>query len=324
MTDFHERYRAERGHWAWHVTPAANLASIVQHGLDARHTYQELGVGGSRPGRIYLSARQPSSSQWALLRVSVEALDPQLVEPDDDAIGHLGFDEHFGDEADEVLSSWGYTEQGEWVAQQAAGLTPEQNLAILLSHGDFAYAGRIDPTCIDVQVDGHWRALHSLLAAGEEQALASWAAQQAISQLEVIDLDGRAVDQTTMRDPVRSKGTCAAASRALEATLRARGIDAHLVEGLDPHTASGEPHVWVEAELGAQGPWGSPEGRRVMIDLTAAQFGQQRWPLVRSMGVDEHALGEVIEQLSRPNLAPLHDAPPPPAQAQDGGVGIDR
>lgn len=307
---FHDRYRTQRGHWAWHVTPIANLTSIVQRGLDGSQRYSEMGIGGSRSGMIYLSTTPSGSDQWAQLRVSIDAIDPELVEPDDDAIGHLGFDEEFGDEADAVLDSWGYAEQGAWVAEQAEKLTADDNLAVLFAHGDFAYSGRIDPACIEVRVRDRWQRLSELHVPAEHVPLKNHAAEIAIRELVVHDLDGNLVTVEQMRDPGRSRGTCAAASRALQEALRAAGIDAHLVEGLDPYGSTGAPHAWVEADLGQADPWGSRDSRRVLIDLTAAQMGESAWPLVRAMQVDEQAIAQIAAELgARPELSRLDAAP---------------
>jgi hypothetical protein len=299
MGSFHDTYQREVGPYAWHITPVENLASIVMGGLDPAARPVSYGIGGSREGCIFLSTREPKTPPgWACLRVHIRSLDPQHVAPDDDAYGLLGFFERF-DNADELLDSWGVHELGAWVAERALEMDSDENLAVLMTAGDFAYQRAVDASQLQLRTGPHrWSSLCCFTQAAAPvtpgAAGLHWQLQrerlinlrpQAVTNLAVVD-GPEGVDMERLTDGDYARGRCAAVAHALAQHLQACGLIAGVAWGNDPHTGSGDAHQWVEC-IGE-------DGRRWMIDLTASQFGMQTWPLVREITLDAQRLGEEL------------------------------
>jgi hypothetical protein len=289
---FYAAYESALGEWAYHFSSPRNLESIVEVGLDPARRPAEYGIGGSRDGQIYFSTRPPHRphDQWVYLRTRIRNMDPQLVGPDDDAICHLGFDEEFGDEADAVHDSWGYTEQGAWVARKALDMDLHDNLYTLLGHGDFSYAGIVESSDLQILLpDGSWRSLHGLNVPGPASSrTGDYQLDRFVSciyQVEVQDDMRQTIPHAMLQCSERSHGLCCAAAEALSHHFTRYGVRNVVVHAADPHTGSGLPHSWVEI-IGDDG--------RFMVDLTAAQFGIDIWPCVRPMRADSGRLQTML------------------------------
>lgn len=160
-------WHAHSGEYVYHWTRSVNMESIERFGLHPAARPTERGEGWSRAGVLYFSTQCGSFEKTDLsesapnryMRVRVDALDLERIEPDDDAISHLGFNEEFGDEADEIHDSWGYTEQSEWVMGKAMDMDVHDNVACALDSQAFAYRGDVPAHLIEVRTADGWQPL---------------------------------------------------------------------------------------------------------------------------------------------------------------------
>jgi hypothetical protein len=149
-----DRHIAEHGPYAYHRTDATTVETIETDGLVPQDPEEMLGLGGGRPGSVYLFVPDRTTPMYGSeqFRVDLRKLDPENFRFDEDA---LSASPHFSN-AD--AQKWGYegaiydVGDSELFGKGNPFDTPE-GIATSLSVGTVAYNGTISPDLIERNPD---------------------------------------------------------------------------------------------------------------------------------------------------------------------------
>jgi hypothetical protein len=242
-----------------------------------------------------------------ILKIDLSALDPNLINPDEDSAINLEL-------VNESSSEW--NSLGQWAEETGYGDYPQQTIEGINHYGTLAYRGIIPPEAISVYgeqeadeapfvyKDSSYSGIKRI-----DDLIDEWKALNPECALNYETDEVLTLDQ--MQNGSLAFNNCGPISHEFEEFVRQRAPEIEIVSEQDAGFSYGGPSEWGYQDATDGDPDGEHRaallkvnGETFMVDWTATQYGYEQWPLVQKL-VDPNELK--WERLSNDWTGPTSD-----------------